>query len=587
MGTVYEALDQRVNAVVALKEANPAADDESRREFESEAALLANLHHEALPRVMDYFIEGGAEFLVMEYIPGYDLLELLSRRGSSFHVDLVLRWADDVLELLEYLHQRQPPILHRDIKPANLKLTQQEKLFLLDFGLAKGATGQMATLLTSRSVRGYTPVYAPVEQILSLGTDQRSDLYSLGATLYHLLTNVPPADAPARYQDTEDRKPDPLLPISQLNPQVPRGVADVLHRALALSRRDRPESAAVMRQELREAVELAKGTVGLDHQMRVSQPAGRERARVHPGLANPIVSQPIVPVVRRKKGLVILIAAVILAAAAIFAIVVMTRRTGTVDQTTLSAKVTPLPSATPAERYSESVAGVPLEMVLIPGGTFTMGASGRERVISEGPPHQVSVRPFYIGKYEVTQSQWRAVTGTNPSEFRADDRPVDRISWNDAVEFCRRLSRMTGREYRLPSEAEWEYACRGGTTTTFAFGNSLSSAQANFDGNSPYGDAPKDVYRQETTRVGTFKPNAFGLYDMHGNIWEWCQDPYHETYEGAPTDGSVWSGDSEYRLMRGGGWLSSGYKLRCAARDKLRRDDTFVAAGFRVAVSPP
>src|SRR5207248_2177554 len=258
IGTVYEALDQRVNAVVALKETSVMNDDRSRREFEREAGLLANLQHQALPKVMDYFIESDGEYLVMECVPGYDLLELLTRRGGPFHVDLVMRWADAVLNVLEYLHNRQPPILHRDIKPANLKLANENDLYLLDFGLAKGAAGQMPTILTSRSVQGYTPVYSPLEQILGQGTEPRSDIYSLGATLYHLLTNVPPVDAPTRYNQLEDGRPDPLQPVNQLNPQVPQAIAAVVHQAMAIRRRDRPESAAAMRQSLSRAIDEAK-----------------------------------------------------------------------------------------------------------------------------------------------------------------------------------------------------------------------------------------------------------------------------------------------------------------------------------------
>ena len=186
--------------------------------------------------------------------------------------------------------------------------------------------------------------------------------------------------------------------------------------------------------------------------------------------------------------------------------------------------------------------GVTLDMVYIPGGTFMMGSptDEEERLYWEGPQHSVTVDPFWMAKYLVTQAQWRAVMGNNPSRFNGDNRPVENVSWYDSVKFCQRLSEITGDPYRLPSEAQWEYGCRAGTTTPFYFGPTITTDLANYDGKYPYGSAPKGVKRQQTTDVGSFPPNAFGLYDMHGNVWEWCADPWHDNYQGAPTDGSVW-----------------------------------------------
>ncbi|HAA27639.1 MAG TPA: hypothetical protein DCE56_08165, partial [Cyanobacteria bacterium UBA8553] len=197
-----------------------------------------------------------------------------------------------------------------------------------------------------------------------------------------------------------------------------------------------------------------------------------------------------------------------------------------------------------------------LEMVEIPSGEFLMGAPTEEEGSgdSERPQHVVTVASFVMGKYPVTQAQWQAVAALpmvereldpDPSYFKGDQRPVENVSWYDAVEFCQRLSQHTGRDFRLPSEAEWEYACRAGTTTPFHFGETISSDLANYDGRSTYGSEERGIYRTETTPVGMFQvANTFGLYDMHGNVWEWCSDPWHDNYDGAPTDGSVWEDDS-------------------------------------------
>ena len=176
-----------------------------------------------------------------------------------------------------------------------------------------------------------------------------------------------------------------------------------------------------------------------------------------------------------------------------------------------------------------------------------------------------------MGKYPITQAQYQRVMGKNPSNFKGDERPVEQVSWNDAVEFCQRLSKQTGKEYRLPSEAEWEYACRAGTTTAYYFGDTITGKLANYAASG-------------TTAVGKYPPNAFGLYDMHGNVWEWCQDNWHDNYKNAPNDGSAWlSGESSINVIRGGSWNVNPRYCRSAGRDRFNPDDTDYDDGFRVA----
>ena len=238
------------------------------------------------------------------------------------------------------------------------------------------------------------------------------------------------------------------------------------------------------------------------------------------------------------------------------------------------------------------VNGINLEMAYIPSGTFLMGSSPTEKDSNENerPQHQVTVKPFYMGKFSVTQAQWKAIAALpkierklklDPSYFKGDNRPVERVSWYDVIEFFSRLSEATGKKYRLPSEAEWEYACRAGTTTAFHYGETITGELANYDASFTYADEPKREWREQTIPVGQFPPNAFGLYDMHGNVWEWCQDNWHENYRRAPKDGSSWNtkawnfifGSPFRRVVRSGSWFSLADWCRCTQR--FSHDDEF------------
>src|SRR5215212_5491462 len=259
MGAVYEAIDQRLDTTVALKE-TLFSDERLRKQFEREARLLARLHHPALPRVSDHFSEADGQFLVMQFIPGDDLSEMMTRKRGAFPANQVLTWADQLLDALDYLHTQDPQIVHRDIKPQNLKLTSRGQIILLDFGLAKGQAGEISRVTTSASIFGYTPNYAPLEQIQALGTDSRSDLYSLGATLYHLMTGVKPPDALTRAAALVNGQPDPLAPASEANPAIAKEVDQVLAKAMAQNREQRYASAADMRKAF-EAAEQASTIV--------------------------------------------------------------------------------------------------------------------------------------------------------------------------------------------------------------------------------------------------------------------------------------------------------------------------------------
>ncbi|MGK7940172.1 MAG: formylglycine-generating enzyme family protein [Crocosphaera sp.] len=275
---------------------------------------------------------------------------------------------------------------------------------------------------------------------------------------------------------------------------------------------------------------------------------------------------------------------------------------------------------------------LPLQMIQIPSGTFIMGASKTEEGSSEDelPQHQVAVKSFFLGRYPITQEQWKAIAeredlrvaielDPDPSDFKDDyqegeqqitrwKRPVEQVSWQEAMEYCTRLCKLTGKSYSLPTEAQWEYACRAGTTTPFHFGETITTDLANYDGtdeNWPgkgnYGQGPKGIYRQQTTPVDYFNaPNAFGLSEMHGNVWEWCLDPWHKNYENAPSNGQVWDQgkedlynniqknldvlleDDRTCVLRGGCWLNNPEDCRSADRSDNVRDNHLSTFGCRV-----
>ncbi len=260
---------------------------------------------------------------------------------------------------------------------------------------------------------------------------------------------------------------------------------------------------------------------------------------------------------------------------------------------------------------AEAVEAPSLTMLWMPPGRFWMGSPEEEpkRSGNEGPQHLVQLQGFFLAQTPITQAQWRQVAdwqpnkgegawnqklNPDPSHFKGDQRPVESVSWEDAMEFCRRLSQRTGRRYTLPSEAQWEYACRAGTTTPFYCGSTISTKLANYDGNEVYGDGAQEDSRQQTTDVASFPANPWGLHDMHGNVWEWCADHWHGNYEGAPEDGNAWfdeeAKDNENsmnaRLLRGGSWYYSPRGCRSAYRFRNHPVYRNYSIGFRVCCLP-
>jgi eukaryotic-like serine/threonine-protein kinase len=581
-----------------------------RRLFDSEAQVLYRLGNDSdqIPRLFAHFEEQGQFYLVQEFVDGADLSKEIIP-GKKLTEQEVTKLLQEILEILAVVHKKN--IIHRDIKPQNIMRRHQDsKIVLIDFGAVKEVNTVMVNSQgqTSVSVVIGTNGYMPSEQ--AAGQPKLcSDIYAVGMLAISALTGIQPHELP------KDPTNGEVIWRNWAN--VSEKLADVLNKMVAYHFRDRYLSAEEVLQAIKPQQPQQQQAPPT-----LPQPQPQQRRQAPPIPTPPTTPTPTkinTPWPRRK-----IIQTVGFAGTGLGLAIILPRlsqsdsgevTTGKTSTTTTAPTTRPSslsPSSSnnlqtfqfetvtvdargnitnrrnlEAKYFVEDLGnGVTLEMVQIPGGTFTMGSPEGEagRASDESPQHQVTVPGFFIGKYEVTQAQYQAIMGTNPARFKGEKRPVEKVSWDNAVEFCKRLSQNTGKTYRLPSEAEWEYACRAGTTTPFYFGETITTHLVNYNGNYPYGAAPKGEYREQTTDVGNFPPNLFGLYDMCGNTYEWCQDVYNETYQGAPTDGSAWlvGKDNNIKLLRGGNWVSFAFACRSAARNGYVRAIRGSAFGFRV-----
>ncbi len=593
------------------QEINPAALPIARRLFEKEAQVLYRLGSEnnQIPRLFAHFEENGEFYLVQEFVQGNDLSSEIIV-GKKFREQEVTQLLREILTVLAVVHKQN--IIHRDIKPQNIMRRQSDgKIILIDFGAVKEKMTVNAQGQTSLTVTVGTHGYMPSEQ--GIGQPKLcSDVYAVGMLGIYALTGIQPHELP------KDPTNGEVIWRNWAN--VSDHMADILTSMTRYNFSQRYHSAAEALQALtsREATPIL--------QPPTYQPFTTQPPTTQPPTYQPPTPQPTPTDWTRRR--VIKTAGFMgggLMAAFVGREILQAFSEGNPQPNPQSDVSFPVVTENPTPAVSQSTSrklqlqsfdfetvtvnargnitnrrnlqaqyltedlgnGVTLEMVQIPGGTFTMGspAGEKQRDNDESPQHRVTVPSFYMGRYEVTQAQYQAVMGKNPSNFKGNKRPVEKVSWNDAVEFCKKLSQKTGRTYRLPSEAEWEYACRAGSSTPFYFGETITPDLVNYNGNSPYGSAPKGEYRQQTTDVGIFPPNAFGLYDMHGNVYEWCQDTWHDNYNGAPTDGSAWiDNQNSYRLLRGGSWFNNSGYCRSANRGRDYPDDIGNNDGFRVVL---
>ena len=526
--------------------------------FAQEAERLDTLgRHPQIPELLAYFTQDNRQYLVQEFIDGQTLEQELAQSGA-FDERKILELLKSLLPVLEFIHSQK--VIHRDIKPENIirrkndnqypvraSSSPENNIILVDFGIAKFAT--KTALAVTGTIIG-SEGYAPPEQVMGKATFS-SDIYSLGVTCIHLLTEV----EPSKLFDVSEGK---LIWRNYLKSKVSDEVKKMLDKMIVGATKKRFQNPGEI--------------LSLINQIYPTEKKLTPPPKISPKLTVPPVINETSPPQTFLKS----IPESEIGEKFTFEVVTVNNFGKIISRTPASAR----------QKIEDLGNGIKLEMVYIPGGSFLMGSPENEqgRNQHESPQHQVTLQPFYMSKYPITQEQYQAITRENPSHFKGKSRPVENVTWYDAVEFCQNLSQKTGKIYRLPSESQWEYACRAGTTTPFYFGETITSELVNCDGNYPYSNAPKDKYRGETTDVGSFPPNSFGLYDMHGNVWEWCLDIWHINYDGAPTDGSAWEtlGDSNIKVLRGGSWSNSSWNCRSARRYNNDGENLIYYRGFRI-----
>lgn len=564
-----------VTTQVALKMALDEEVDLEAVRQEASVWLQASGHPNVLP-LLEADVFDGQIVIVSEFAPDGSLHGWLEKQKLNPSVDTAVEMASGILAGLEHLHLRG--VIHRDLKPANV-LLQGETPRLADFGIAR----IVRTERQSGVIAG-TPSYMAPE-VFDGVRSEKGDIWSAGILLYQMLTGklpFPQSDLTSLMGAIVRQYQEPL-PAA-----IPSILAEVVDRALQKDPKHRFSSAGEMRAALRSAYEQSKWTGLLSVVDSGAQVSSTIVIGSHPtGGFSPggMVDE------NSATGDGVKATVVIPASQRSLEMAPFSFETMTVDSRGTCASRMILRG----QLFIEGLGGTPLEMVSIPGGEFMMGSPETEakRDPDEGPVHSVRLPSFFMGRYPVTQAQWAVVArmpkvhrdlDPDPSGFKGAELPVEQVSWEEAIEFCARLSRHSPMTYRLPSEAEWEYACRAGTSTPFSFGPTVTADLVNYNGKYPYGGAPRGEYRQCTTAVGAFGlANGFGLSDMHGNVWEWCLDTYRDSYVGVPTDGSALiEAGGTYRVLRGGSWFSFVNTCRSANRERKTPELKLHSLGFRV-----
>ncbi|SFD11156.1 bifunctional serine/threonine-protein kinase/formylglycine-generating enzyme family protein [Massilia yuzhufengensis] len=632
MGQVWQATDLATHAElghsaqVALKILPPQLTQSATHAklLVQEATRARRLAHENIVRVYEWAQDPATAsyFIIMECLDGEDLDSLLGREGK-LPFERVLALLDPVAAALDYAWDKHG-LVHRDIKPGNVFVTGRGEVKLLDFGIAARARAAGAAPALDAPGSSGTAGYRAPEAGSPRGQPTPAlDVYAVSMMIYQMLDGALPLDAtvpPAALRPHQwDALKAGLAQDASARPASVRALLDGLRNAVGPSPEEIAARAAAARAEQekrerelaarRQAEEQARAVAKaeIDRQRREQQRLERAAANEAREARKEALRQQLLARRDEEAAKTRLAqeeaqrkAAQARAAATYLAEQKRARELQAARSASELAQLIPTPASPVADgdgvlvdAFLDGVGSGPA-LVLIPSGRFQMGSHEHERKIAmaagaqqkwlerETPQRWVGIeRPFAMGRYPVTVGEWRVfvqatgwepqgeVNWNDPGFPQTDAHPVVGLTWHDAQQYVQWLAASTGRRYRLPSEAEWEYACRAGTRTAFSLGDTINPDQANYDGSFTYNGGARGVYRRGTTPAGMFPPNPWGLYDMHGNVWEWVQDVVHDNYEGAPLDGSAWEegGDQARRILRGGSWLYNPRYLRSALRN--------------------
>ena len=529
--------------------------------FFKEACHIAQLEHPNIVSIIDVFEENSTAYYVMRYAPNGSLEAKVNREGFLSEAEAT-RYILKVADALRFVHEHK--LTHLDVKPDNILLSEKDEPWLVDFGLSKQY--DYAGKATSFTPLGYSNGYAPIEQYMPGGAgtfSPESDIYSLGATFYKLLTGVTPPNASSVANEG--------LPIQALKDKgVSQQTIYVIFQAMEHLRKDRLHDMGSFIRLLSE--EQAQTKPQSEEETEVSTKMDTEDAQHSPEQERTNKTEN-----KRVINLVIVIATLVVCVA-IVSLLKNTIQASPNEEVeyTKDSIVADEPRAKEAKRIV--VNDISFKMIPVEGGTFTMGATSEmtEPFDDEKPTHQVTLSSYYIGETEVTQALWEAVMGSNPSYVKGDNRPVEYVSWHDCQTFINRLNSLTGKRFRLPTEAEWEFAARGGN----------KSCGYQYSGSDELSDVAwyKHNCGECTHPVKTKLPNELGIYDMTGNVWEWCSDwdgPYsaaNQTNPDGPSSGT-------HRVNRGGGWRTAADRSRITYRGNDLPETREIGLGLRLALS--